>query len=153
MQYIAQTKLKDFRKKNEPTVCPLLNHKASDWVVDHCHTGGTIRGIVSSEGNVMLGRIENAYKRLSKKPKQNTLPYVLRKMANYLEKPSSEYLHPVGYRQLYKRFFNLNKSTQLDILMKLGINRKLIQSCNNSKDRTKIYKQYLRNENNTNEII
>jgi len=144
MQYVPQKELKKFREKNKPHFCPLLNWDSKDWVVDHCHSVGTIRGVVSSEGNVFLGKIENAYKRLSKDARHCSLSVVLRSMANYLEKPSSNYLHPEGFRQLYKRFFRLDKLTQLDILMKVGINRKLIQACKNSKERTKLYKEYLK---------
>ena len=146
MKYIAQKNLKDYRIKNKPSICPLLNYATKDWVVDHCHSGGTIRGVVSSEGNAFLGRIENAHKRLSKKASQSSLSKVLRNMADYLDKPCTGLLHPEGFRQLYKRFSRLDKATQLDILMKVGINRELIQACNNSLDRTKLYKSYLRNE-------
>ena len=150
MKYVPQKKLKTYREKNKPRICPLLDCETKDWVVDHCHSGGTIRGVVSSEGNAFLGRIENAHKRLSKKASQASLSTVLRNMANYLDKPCSNLLHPEGFRQLYKRFSRLDKGTQLDILMKVGINRELIQACNNSLDRTKLYKSYIKNENNIN---
>ena len=131
---------------NEPVLWPLLNCKNDNWVVDHCHNTGMVRGVVSSEGNVLLGKIENAYKRLSKDAKYCSLPTVLRSMAIYLENKSTGILHPEGYRQLYKRFSRLSKDLQLDILMKVGIKRDLIQQCKNAKDRTKLYKQYLRDE-------
>ena len=105
-----------------------------------------VRDVVSSEGNAFLGRIENAHKRLSKNARGCSLSVVLRSMANYLERNSTNLLHPEGFRQLYKRFSRLDKHTQLDILMKVGIKRDLIQSANNSNERTKLYKQYLRNE-------
>lgn len=146
MQYVPQKELKKYREKNKPTFCPLLDHKTKDWVVDHCHTGGTIRGVVSSEGNALLGRIENAYKRLSINARALGLPQALRNMAKYLEQPQSNELHPEGFRQLYKRFSRLDKGTQLDILLKVGINRELIQTAKNSTERTKLYKSYLRNE-------
>tara|TARA_S200002703_G_scaffold128235_1_gene114983 strand:+ start:379 stop:819 length:441 start_codon:yes stop_codon:yes gene_type:complete len=146
MQYVPQKELKKYREKNKPTFCPLLDHKTKDWVVDHCHTGGTIRGVVSSEGNALLGRIENAYKRLSINARALGLPQALRNMANYLDRPQSNELHPEGFRQLYKRFSRLDKGTQLDILLKVGINRELIQTAKNSTERTKLYKSYLRNE-------
>ena len=146
MQYVPQKELKKYREKNKPTFCPLLDHKTKDWVVDHCHTGGTIRGVVSSEGNALLGRIENAYKRLSINARALGLPQALRNMANYLDRPQSNELHPEGFRQLYKRFSRLDKGTQLDILLKVGINRELIQTAKNSTERTKLYKSYLRND-------
>jgi hypothetical protein len=146
MHYVPQKELKKYREKNKPTFCPLLDHKTKDWVVDHCHTGGTIRGVVSSEGNALLGRIENAYKRLSINARALGLPQALKNMAKYLEQPQSNELHPEGFRQLYKRFSRLDKGTQLDILLKVGINRELIQTAKNSTERTKLYKSYLRND-------
>tara|TARA_S200002703_G_scaffold156108_1_gene161149 strand:- start:55 stop:495 length:441 start_codon:yes stop_codon:yes gene_type:complete len=146
MKYLPQNKLPQWRMDNEPVLCPLLNCKNDNWVVDHCHNTGMVRGVVSSEGNVLLGKIENAYKRLSKDAKYCSLPTVLRSMAIYLENKSTGILHPEGYRQLYKRFSRLSKDLQLDILMKVGIKRDLIQQCKNAKDRTKLYKQYLKDE-------
>jgi hypothetical protein len=146
MKYVPQKNLKGYREKNKPLFCPLLNCRTDDWVVDHCHSVGTIRGVVSSEGNAFLGRIENAHKRLSKSARGCSLATVLRSIAMYLEKPSTGLLHPEGYRQLYKRFSRFDKRTQLDILLKVGINRDLIQACKNSLDRTKLYKSYLKNE-------
>ena len=144
MKYLQQNKLAEWRRENEPRFCPLLNCENSNWVVDHCHNSGQVRGVVSSEGNVFLGRIEKAYKRLSKNASGCSLPVVLRSMAMYLEKESTGILHPEGFRQLYKRFSRLNKDFQLDILMKLGINRQRILECKNSKDRTNLYKQYIK---------
>ena len=146
MKYLAQKDLAKWRKENTPHFCPLLNCEHNNWVVDHCHNTGMVRDVVSSEGNAFLGRIENAHKRLSKNARGCSLSVVLRSMANYLERNSTNLLHPEGFRQLYKRFSRLNKYTQLDILMKVGIKRDLIQSANNSNERTKLYKQYLRNE-------
>ena len=144
MKYLPQGKLAEWRKENEPHFCPLLNCETSNWVVDHCHNSGQVRGVVSSEGNAFLGKIENAHKRLSKNARGCSLPVVLRSMAMYLEKESTGILHPEGFRQLYKRFSRLNKDFQLDILLKLGINRQRILECNNSKDRTNLYKQYIK---------
>lgn len=144
MKYLPQNKLADWRKENEPKFCPLLHYKTKNWVVDHCHNNGMVRGVVSSEGNAFLGRIENAHKRLSKDAKNCSLPFVLRCMANYLEQEATDILHPEGFRQLYKRFSKLKKDFQLDILLKLGINRQRILECNNSKDRTNLYKEYIK---------
>ena len=146
MKYLPQNKLPQWRMDNEPSLCPLLNCQNKNWVVDHCHKTGMVRGVVSSEGNVLLGKIENAYKRLSKDAKYCSLPTVLRSMAIYLEKKSTGILHPEGFRQLWKRFSRFDKDTQLDILLKVGIKRDLLEDCKNSQDRTKLYKQYLKDE-------
>jgi len=144
MKYLPQSKLAKWRKDNEPKECPLLGYKTDNWVVDHDHTSGLVRGVVSSEGNALLGRIENAFKRLSRVAKATTLPRILRNMASYLEREDTGTLHPQGFRQLWKRFNSFNKEIQLDILKKLGVNRQQISECTNSKDRTNLYKKLIK---------
>ena len=144
MKYLPQNKLAQWRKDNEPKECPLLGYKTENWVVDHDHTSGLVRGVVSSEGNALLGRIENAFKRLSRVAKATTLPRILRNMASYLEREDTGTLHPQGFRQLWKRFNSFNKEIQLDILLKLGVNRQELSECLNSKDRTNLYKKLIK---------
>ena len=144
MKYLPQSKLAQWRKKNAPTKCPLVEYKTSNWVVDHNHTSGFVRGVVSSEGNALLGRIENAFKRLSRGAKRASLPNILRNMASYLEQDDLQLLHPEGFRQLYKRFYALSKDLQLDILLKFGTNREDISKCKNAKERTELYKQIIK---------
>ena len=144
MNYLSHNKLADWRNKNKPTRCPLVEYKTSNWVVDHNHTSGFVRGVVSSEGNVLLGRIENAFQRLSRDAKKASLPTILRNMADYLERGDTDVLHPEGCKQLYKRFFSLSKDLQLDILMKFGTNREDISKCSNAKERTDLYKKILK---------
>jgi hypothetical protein len=144
MKYLAQSELAEWRKKNAPKKCPLVEYKTSNWVVDHDHTSGLVRGVVSSEGNALLGRIENAFKRLSRGAKKASLPTILRNMASYLERDDLQLLHPEGFRQLYKRFYSLPKDYQLDILLKFGTNRDDISKCKNAKERTELYKQIIK---------
>lgn len=144
MKYLPQSDLAEWRKKNAPKKCPLVEYKTSNWVVDHNHTSGFVRGVVSSEGNVLLGRIENAYKRLSRGAKRASQPTILRNMASYLEQDDLQLLHPEGFRQLYKRFYSLSKDLQLDILLKFGTNREDISKCKNAKERTELYKQIIK---------
>ena len=144
MSYLPQSELAEWRKKNAPKKCPLIEYKTSNWVVDHNHTSGLVRGVVSSEGNALLGRIENAFKRLSRGAKKASLPTILRNMASYLEQDDLQLLHPEGFRQLYKRFYSLSKDLQLDILLKFGTNRDDISKCKNAKERTELYKQIIK---------
>ena len=144
MKYLPQSKLAEWRKKNAPKKCPLVEYKTSNWVVDHNHTSGLVRGVVSSEGNALLGRIENAFKRLSRGAKKASLPTILLNMASYLERDDLTLLHPEGFRQLYKRFYSLSKDLQLDILLKFGTNRDDISKCKNAKERTELYKQIIK---------
>ena len=144
MKYLPQSKLAEWRKENAPKKCPLVEYKTSNWVVDHNHTSGFVRGVVSSEGNALLGRIENAFKRLSRGAKKASLPTILRNMASYLEQDDLTLLHPEGFRQLYKRFYSLSKDLQLDILLKFGTNRDDISKCKNAKETTELYKQIIK---------
>ena len=144
MKYLPQSDLAELRKENAPKRCPLVEYKTSNWVVDHNHTSGFVRGVVSSEGNALLGRIENAFKRLSRGAKRASLPTILRNMASYLEQDDLQILHPEGFRQLYKRFYALSKDLQLDILLKFGTNREDISKCKNAKERTELYKQIIK---------
>ena len=144
MKYLPQSELAEWRKENAPNKCPLVEYKTSNWVVDHDHTSGFVRGVVSSEGNALLGRIENAFKRLSRGAKRASLPNILRNMASYLEQDDLQLLHPEGFRQLYKRFYALSKDLQLDILLKFGTNREDISKCKNAKERTELYKQIIK---------
>ena len=144
MSYLPQSELAEWRKKNAPKKCPLVEYKTSNWVVDHNHTSGLVRGVVSSEGNALLGRIENAFKRLSRGAKKASLPTILRNMASYLEQDDLDLIHPEGFRQLYKRFYSLPKDYQLDILLKFGTNRDDISECKNAKERTELYKKIIK---------
>jgi len=144
MKYLPQNKLAEWRKDNTPSQCPLLEYKTKNWAVDHNHDTGFVRGVVSSEGNVFLGRIENAFKRLSKGAKSASLSTILRNMASYIDKGDTTLLHPEGYRQLYRRFFSLNKEIQLDILKKLGVNRQQLSESKNAKERTNLYKKIIK---------
>ena len=110
--YLPQNKLKDWRVKHQPKTCPLILRKTSDWVVDHCHQSGMVRGVVSRVGNALLGKIENfAYRRCQ--ISQGHLPDVLRGIADYLEQEQLDVLHPVGLTQLTKKFKALTKLMML----------------------------------------
>jgi hypothetical protein len=138
--YLPQNKLKDWRVKNKPKSCPLLLRKTSDWVVDHCHQSGMVRGVVSRVGNSLLGKIENfAYRRCQ--VSQSHLPDVLRGIADYLEQDQLDVLHPVGLTQLSKRFKSLTSEKQKASLVDLGAKRKQLMECSNASERTKLFRE------------
>ncbi len=138
--YLPQNKLKDWRVKNKPKSCPLLLRKTSDWVVDHCHQSGMVRGVVSRVGNSLLGKIENfAYRRCQ--VSQSHLPAVLRAIADYLEQEQLDVLHPVGLTQLSKRFKSLTSEKQKATLVDLGAKRKQLMECSNASERTKLFRE------------
>jgi hypothetical protein len=145
VKYLPQSKLATWRKENKPKKCALLGIVIRDPVVDHDHNSGMVRGVVSREGNSLLGRIENAYKRLSVAARALPLPWVLRAMADYLERPDTDILHPVGLTQLCKRFKNgLTAKEQEDTLYVMKADPNDIRACTNSKKRTHLYRKLLK---------
>jgi len=138
--YLPQNKLKDWRVKHQPKTCPLILRKTSDWVVDHSHQSGMVRGVVSRVGNALLGKIENfAYRRCQ--ISQGHLPAVLRGIADYLEQEQLDVLHPVGLTQLTKKFKALTSEKQKGILVDLGAKRKQLMECSNASERTKLFRE------------
>ena len=138
--YLPKNKLKNWRVEHQPKNCPLLLRKTSDWVVDHCHKSGMVRGVVSRVGNSLLGKIENfAYRRCQ--VSQSHLPAVLRAIADYLEQEQLDVLHPVGLTQLSKRFKSLTSEKQKASLVDLGAKRKQLMECSNASERTKLFRE------------
>jgi len=144
MKYLQQKDLSNYRSLNQPETCPILKYKDADWVLDHDHESGRVRQVISSEGNVFLGRIERAYKRLSKKGKHLKLQAILRNTAEYLDRSKQNILHPEGFRQLYKRFQRKTKAEQNKVLTQAGADIISINSCKNNQDRLNLYKQILK---------
>ena len=138
--YLPQNKLKEWRVKHQPKTCPLILRKTSDWVVDHCHQSGMVRGGVSRVGNALLGKIENfAYRRC--KVSHDHLPSVLRGIADYLEQEQLDVLHPVGLTQLCKKFKGLTSEKQKATLVDLGAKRIQLMECSNASERTKLFRE------------
>lgn len=137
--FIPQEELPKYRKKNEPTQCPLFGHSGFIPVIDHDHQTGRIRGVVSSEGNALLGKIENYFKSRGVCAVWS-LPIVLRAMADYLERKQGP-LHPVGIRQLARRFGRKTKAEQTALLAEIGVSSDEIADCKNSVERTKLYRK------------
>ena len=138
--YLPQNKLKDWRVKHQPKACPLLLRKTSDWVVDHCHQSGMVRGVVSRVGNALLGKIENfAYGRCQ--ISHSHLPAVLRGIADYLEREQLDVLHPVGLTQLCRKFKSLTSEKQKGILVDLGAKRIQLMECSNASERIKLFRE------------
>jgi hypothetical protein len=139
--YVKQKDLAKYREDNKPADCPILGHVGFMPVVDHDHKSGKIRGVVSSEGNALLGKIENFYYSRCVHGKWE-LPKVLRALANYLEMAQGPY-HPVGLRQVVKRFNKLNKDIQIEMLLEVGVDISDIDACKNSSARSALYRKYI----------
>ena len=141
MTYLPQNKIKEFRERNKPLCCPILASQKDDWVVDHDHQTGLVRGVISRQANSLLGKVENFYIRMCKGDKED-LPGVLDAMATYLEQETLDVLHPVGLTQLTKKFKNsLTAAEQVVELKDLGATKKELESCSNEKQRCELYRK------------
>ena len=138
--YLPQNKIKEYREKNKPLCCPILATKKDDWVLDHDHQTGLVRGVISRQANSLLGKVENFYMRMCKGDKEH-LPGVLDAMAAYLEQEQLDVLHPVGLTQLCKKFKGLTSEKQKATLVDLGAKRKQLMECSNASERTKLFRE------------
>ena len=143
MKYLTHNKLKEWRQANLPSECPIFKCKVDDAVVDHCHITGLVRGVLHRQSNVWAGKIENSWKRFGQNNSDLELPEALRALATYLEEAKTDILHPVGLRQKCNRFGRLTKDEQIKILNKFNCDADEINSCNNSKARTKCFRTAL----------
>ena len=146
MKYLSQNKIKNYRDANKPKQCPVLKVRTNDWVLDHDHQTGLVRGVISRQANSLLGKVENFFLRMCKQDKSK-LPGVLRAMASYLERETLDVLHPVGLTQLTKKFKNsLTASEQVAELKSIGATKQELESCCNEKQRCKLYRKLTKNK-------
>jgi len=141
MPYLPQNKIKEYREANKPNCCPILSTKTDDWVVDHDHQTGMVRGVISRQANSLLGKVENFYLGMCKGDKE-FLPVTLEAMSAYLENcGESNILHYVGLNQLTKRFKNrLTSAEQVATLLDMGASKDQVNSCSNSKQRCDLFR-------------
>lgn len=112
--------------------------------VDHNHKSGMVRGVISMEGNTFLGRVENSFRRFGTSSNVS-LSKILRNMADYLDQGDTNYLHPVGLKQLASRFKRLPVDDQVFALKKLKAKKSEIKACTNAKQRTVLYRKLITN--------
>ena len=141
MTYLPQNEIKEYRDANKPSRCPILFIRTSDWVLDHDHQTGMVRGVISRQANSLLGKIENFF-RTRCVHAEKALPDVLRRMADYLEFPQGPF-HPVGVRQLTKRFSRAAVTVQKELLQQLNADSAAVAGCKNTKQRVKLYRKLL----------
>lgn len=140
MTYLSQNQIKEFRNGNKPISCPILDIKTDDWVLDHDHQNGMVRGVISRQANSLLGKVENFYLKMCKGEKEH-LPNTLEAMAAYLEQETLDVLHPVGLTQLTRKFGNSNNAeAQVEILKDIGASTEEIAACKNVKQRKELFR-------------
>lgn len=118
MQDIQQLKqsdivvLREKLKGEQDGICPICGKELVREVLDHLHKkrlkgDGLIRGVICSQCNVFLAKIENSCVRYG--VKLGELPSVLVNISQYLAKPRLPYLHPSEVERepkLGKRLFS-----------------------------------------------
>jgi len=142
--YISANKVKEFRELNKPNDCPILWTKIKNPVLDHDHQTGEVRGVIDNNANNLIGVIENKFFSYCAGNKAD-LPDVLRRVADYLDRPRTGYLHPVGLNQLVSRFKRKHKDEQLLMLSQFTfVEENEIKACINTKHRAKLYRTLLK---------
>ncbi len=146
MTYLPQNKLAKWREANKPSRCPILGGRTKDWVVDHDHKTGMVRGVISRVGNSLIGKIENFLTSRCRQRPEN-FPKILRNIADYLDQKNTDILHPVGLTQLTKRFANyLTSDEQYAVLLDLGGDQEEIDCCTNVKHRKALFRKLTKNK-------
>lgn len=146
MTYLSQNQIKEFREANKPINCPILDSKKDDWVLDHDHQTGMVRGVISRQANSLLGKVENFFLKMCKGRKED-LPNTLEAMAAYLEREALDVLHPVGLTQLTRKFTNtLTASEQVSKLEDLGASKDDLAACRNQKQRKELFRTLTKNK-------
>ncbi len=150
MSYLPQNQIATYREKHKPTCCPILSIKTDDWVLDHDHQTGMVRGVISRQANSLLGKIENFYLKMCKGDKE-FLPVTLEAMASYLETARTDVLHPVGLTQLTKKFRNsLTSAEQISTLEDMGASREELNACTNLKHRADLFRKLTKRNHESN---
>lgn len=141
MPYLPQGKIKSYRDKHKPVSCPILDTKTDDWVVDHDHQTGMVRGVISRQANSLIGKVENFYLGMCKGDK-DLLPITLEAMAGYLENEKSNILHYAGLNQLRNKFKNkLTSAEQVEILKSMNATQDELEKCSNQKHRAELFRK------------
>lgn len=115
-------KLKEELHAAQNNICPILKKEfpLEDMVVDHAHkrkqmdepneeNGGLVRGAINRYANIMLGKIENSWRRTGLENQGYDLPSALRAMADFLEQAHLPYIHPsekIPHKKVMKSCFN-----------------------------------------------
>jgi hypothetical protein len=141
--YISANKIQKWRNENKETVCPVFNIALDDAVVDHDHHTGVVRGCLHRQANAWEGKVWNAWKRYGGNNAGVSYTEALRNLADYIDRPPTNFYHPVGVTQLCKRFGRFSKNEQVFALKLFKYKKSEIEACSNSKERIKLYRKFL----------
>lgn len=100
---------------------PITKEKLISPALDHLHDESQqVRGVLSREINVLVGKIENTYTRNIKYWCNLPLPFLLRGIADYLEQDALEIIHPGWKKKVTTAFNKLNAKDQERVLKSFG---------------------------------
>lgn len=162
MKYLPSSakKMSLYREDHKPSECPILCEEFTDAVIDHSHPknggDGCVRGVISGAANILMGKFENAFDRLPPVYKDGDVDQLkhkmLLRMAAYImqhKKNKNKVLHPVGARDLLKRFKRFTVEKQVSLLEGLrqaghNVDIDEVLACKNTKERALIYEKTLK---------
>lgn len=122
---------------------PITKRELVSPCLDHSHEiDQQVRAVLSREINVMLGKIENSYKRNISYWCDVPLSVILREMADYIDKPSKSYIHPGWLKKCEAAFNKLNSKAKDKVLASFNI---YIIKPNDTK-RKKEFKKFIRSK-------
>ena len=113
--------------KEQNRLSALTGLPLSKPCLDHCHSPENeqlVRGVLNSNENVALGKIENLYARYIGWWFKGTYPEFLRMVADYIERGvDRRFRHSCFIKKLNVEFNKLNESKKDEVLMLLGKNK------------------------------
>lgn len=143
LKYVSADELPKWREKNTPPTCPILGHTGLKPVVDHDHKSGKIRGVISNEANLLIGKIENFFRSRCSLSEVD-LREALENIAFHISREQSTY-HPIGLRQVVKRFYGVKAGKQIAILEGMGATEEELEKAKNKRKRANLYRKMLIN--------
>lgn len=139
--------------KKQNGICPICKKEIKDPVLDHDHQKrikgtGLCRGVLERNMNSAIGKIENMCSRFG--IQQKDLPFILRNMADYLESPQTNYLHPSENRKITDEEYDLIQQYYLKLHPRKRVIPKYPEDGYLNKNLKKILKdigKFIKNEN------
>lgn len=111
------TRVRKKLEKDQNNIDPITKEVLVSPCLDHAHDSTQqVRGVLSREINVLVGKIENTYTRSVKYWCNVPLPALLRGAADYLEQDCLPIIHPGWKKKCVVAFNKLNASEKDRVL-------------------------------------
>lgn len=112
------TRVRKRLEKDQKGIDPITKEPLVSPCLDHAHDATQqVRGVISREINVLVGKIENTYTRNIKYWCCVPLPDILRRVADYLEQEYLPIVHP-GWKKKCITAFNKLSAAEKDKVLK-----------------------------------